>query len=610
MANKPLVLFLNDEYKKASSNTLDIDFLTVNGRTIATDGAALDSHIASTSNPHSVTKTQVGLGNVDNIQQLPLSYLDTDAGLVANSDSKVPSQKAVKAYVDAATGGLAEFSDSAFRVKDNGDATKKMAFEVSGVATATTRTVTMPDANVNLGHIANLQSLSGVSAGANSLGTFSGAIIPDSSTIKDALQSLETKIENLPDPMEYKGSWNASTNSPALADGTGNNGDVYQVTVAGSQFSPAIAFDIGDKVVYSGATGKWEKWDMTDAVSSVNGATGAVTVNAINELTGDVTAGPATGSQAKAATIAALAVTNAKIANDTITNAKINSAAAIAYSKLALTSSIVNADIAAAAAIAYSKLALSGSIVNSDISASAAIAYSKLALSASIVNADIAVGAAIAYAKLNLSASIVNADIATGAAIAYSKLALSNSIVAGDLTTDAVTTAKIQNGAVDANKLAASVAGNGLSGGGGSALAVNVGDGIKIVSDNVVRDDALSFTNDNAGAITARQVVYVKSNGNVDLAYDATSALGVKMIGLVEDASIASAASGKIVVRDGAVVGGFSALTPGAPVYMGSTAGATTQTAPTAAGTAVYRLGMAISATQIKFKPEFVISNA
>lgn len=61
-----------------------------------------------------------------------------------------------------------------------------------------------------------------------------------------------------------------------------------------------------------------------------------------------------------------------------LTNAQIDAAAAIAYSKLALTGQIANADISSAAAIAYSKLALSGSIVNADISTSAAIVGSKL----------------------------------------------------------------------------------------------------------------------------------------------------------------------------------------------------------------------------------------
>ena len=116
-----------------------------------------------------------------------------------------------------------------------------------------------------------------------------------------------------------------------------------------------------------------------------------------------------------------------------VTNANVDSAAAIAYSKLNLASSItsndivdgtiVNGDINASAAIAYSKLSLGTSIVNADISASAAIAYSKLSLGTSIVNADISASAAIAYSKLSLGTSIVNADVSATAAIVDTKLA-------------------------------------------------------------------------------------------------------------------------------------------------------------------------------------------
>lgn len=74
------------------------------------------------------------------------------------------------------------------------------------------------------------------------------------------------------------------------------------------------------------------------------------------------------------------------LSSDYITNAMINSAASIAYSKLNLTGSIVNTDIGSSASIAYSKLALSNSLVNADINTSAAIALTKLAaLSASVV---------------------------------------------------------------------------------------------------------------------------------------------------------------------------------------------------------------------------------
>jgi hypothetical protein len=74
--------------------------------------------------------------------------------------------------------------------------------------------------------------------------------------------------------MEYQGVWNASTNSPTLANGTGSAGDVYRVSVAGTALS--LDFAVGDYIIYNGAT--WEKSDTTDAVASVAGRTGNITL--------------------------------------------------------------------------------------------------------------------------------------------------------------------------------------------------------------------------------------------------------------------------------------------------------------------------------------------
>lgn len=71
----------------------------------AASAVSLSNHTSDQSNPHTVTKAQVGLGNVTNDAQITLSQLDTDTTLAADSDSRVPSQKAVKAYVDANSGG-------------------------------------------------------------------------------------------------------------------------------------------------------------------------------------------------------------------------------------------------------------------------------------------------------------------------------------------------------------------------------------------------------------------------------------------------------------------------------------------------------------------------
>jgi hypothetical protein len=60
-----------------------------------------------------------------------------------------------------------------------------------------------------------------------------------------------------------------------LANGTGNTGDVYRVSLGGTALSET--FTVGDYVIYNGST--WEKSDTTDAVASVAGRTGNVTLS-------------------------------------------------------------------------------------------------------------------------------------------------------------------------------------------------------------------------------------------------------------------------------------------------------------------------------------------
>jgi hypothetical protein len=63
------------------------------------------------------------------------------------------------AWSDMTAAESTSFSDSAFRVTDNGDATKQLAFEVSGVTTATTRTLTVPNASGTIALTSNLIGL-------------------------------------------------------------------------------------------------------------------------------------------------------------------------------------------------------------------------------------------------------------------------------------------------------------------------------------------------------------------------------------------------------------------------------------------------------------------
>jgi len=60
----------------------------------------------------------------------------------------------------------------------------------------------------------------------------------------------------------YKGRYNATTNTPLLSDGTGQNGDYFQVSVAGNinLGSGTINLLQKDWIHYNGIDGIWEKW--------------------------------------------------------------------------------------------------------------------------------------------------------------------------------------------------------------------------------------------------------------------------------------------------------------------------------------------------------------
>lgn len=128
--------------------------------------------------------------------------------------------------------------------------------------------------------VQDLVALSGVPVSSTDLGAFEEEIIPDNSTIKEALQSLENAIALLPQPFFYAGTYDPSTNTPDIDDVSRRvSGALYYVTVDGTHdfgaFGGVISLNAGDKLAFNGAT--WDKWDHTDAVSSVFGRTGAVT---------------------------------------------------------------------------------------------------------------------------------------------------------------------------------------------------------------------------------------------------------------------------------------------------------------------------------------------
>lgn len=169
--------------------------------------------------------------------------------------------------------------------------------------------------------------------------------------------------------MDYLGNWAASTNTPTLANGVGNNGDVYQATDSGTVNFGAggITFAAGDFVIYNGTI--WQKSLNSNAVVSVNGLTGIVVLSTTNISEGSNLYYTTERAQDDVGILFTATSTVVPQYNDT----------APSMSWDIGNNSILNIHISSSAAIAYSKLNLAGSIVNNDIASGAAIAVNKLA---------------------------------------------------------------------------------------------------------------------------------------------------------------------------------------------------------------------------------------
>lgn len=94
-----------------------------------------------------------------------------------------------RAYIDAQLAGGVK--DSTFAVSDESDVTKLLKFQLSGLTTGTTRTLTVPDADDTIGVLGTAQTVTGAktfgSAGAvgklKIAGTTSGTIILDAAAV-------------------------------------------------------------------------------------------------------------------------------------------------------------------------------------------------------------------------------------------------------------------------------------------------------------------------------------------------------------------------------------------------------------------------------------------
>lgn len=341
--------------------------------------------------------------------------------------------------------------------------------------------------------------------------------------------SGKVPVSQLPSAiMTYEGVWNASTNSPTLADGAGDVGMVYRVSVAGTQNlgSGNISFDVGDYVILNSSL-VWEKSDTTDSVVSVNGQTGVVSLD-----TDDIAEG------------SALYFTDER-AQDAIGTILLDSA----------TIDLTYDD---------GTPSISASVKTNSID--------ETHLTASVAGAGLSGG--------NGSALAVNVDDST---IEIN----TDTLRVKDL---GIGTAKLGATSVTAAKLGNDVAGTGLSGGNGSALSVAFSPLMQkamIAGESFAANTSFLVRMARQGETAGR--IYKADN-------DATSNDNFYVVGIALSTSAVSAGGSINVIMLGTHTLGssdsaFLAADLGKPVYL-TASGAFSVTAPSAANTAVVRVGV------------------
>jgi hypothetical protein len=177
----------------------------------------------------------------------------------------------------SSTSTAVDFPDATFRVSDNADSTKKMAFEVSGVTTATTRTMTVPDSDITLGTDSDAihDNVAGEIAAISSKGT---PVDADYLVIEDSADSNNKKsitIGSLPSesPLTTKGDLYTydtgdqrlavgSNDQVLTADSTEATGLKWTTPTVGDVVGPASATDSAI-ARFDGVTGKLIKDSST-----------------------------------------------------------------------------------------------------------------------------------------------------------------------------------------------------------------------------------------------------------------------------------------------------------------------------------------------------------
>jgi len=494
------------------------------------------------------------------------STLIGDNNSYINFTPATATVKGALSAIDSALSSAAVAYDGTFRIDNTTDPTKKIAFSAAGISTGTTRTITMPNSDVNLGLVATSIQASGSvtftasqSMGGFNLTNLANAVNPQDATTLSQVQQYLAGID-----------WKQHVR--AMSDSS--------ITLSGTQTVDGVLLVAGDRIL------------VQNQASAANNGIYVVAAGAWSRSS-DANTGPALvaasvfvdeGTAYKGTAWTQTAPSPITVGTTAIVFVKFASILPLAF-RNGLTQTGQNVDVTPGDT---SLTAAAQSLIVNLNAAGAIVTSSGLKINLEASNPTLQIAANALGIKLDAARAITTGAAGVGVNVDNSTLTITANAVA--VKSAGITAVQIATTAYDQATIV-----------GGAGTAASVANAPKIQTLEV-SGQALSAT-----ALVALRYALASDAGSTPgqmfkADYTATTTDNFYVIGLAYPSSAVSIGGSVTLVEYGIISVPAHGFTTGAPLYL-SAAGALTSSAPSTPGQAVVRVGTVKDANSIFVHP-------